>query len=466
MAADGASLRARPHPCGAMTVALLCLFAWALSLSAQARAPAPAGAASVQDSPALDSPALDSPVQDPAGALRPDTRERLEARARELRERKGAQLQVLIVASTAPESIDAYAQRVFDAWALGRAGVDDGVLLVVARDDRRARIQVGYGLEGRIPDAAAQDVLSAYLLPRLARGEYDAGVDAASAALAALIEQEPLPAPAADAYAAAAPAWSPLARICALGGAFALALGWCAQRRGWPLAWAAPAALLPPAVAAWVWSGPAWLWLPLLCGAAAGALGLALPRWRWLRSVAGAAAVGLAVAALGAALVRRGVPAPGDIGLGAVAVLFATPLLVGLVAPPMIAWQERGRLGFALRVGALAATAWLAWRLLLRTTDGDLSGLGAGGWLGVGLFGYFAWVLVFLLSGEIWSGRSRKRDGRARRGRGGERRQHSGDSGPRRSEASRSEAGGSDAGDTGWSGGGGRSGGGGASGSW
>lgn len=151
-----------------------------------------------------------------------------------------------------------------------------------------------------------------------------------------------------------------------------------------------------------------------------------------------------------------------------VAVLFATPLLVGLVAPPMIAWQERGRLGFALRVGALAAIAWLAWRLLLRTTDGDLSGLGAGGWLGVGLFGYFAWVLVFLLSGEIWSGRSRKRDGRAGRGRGGERErgERSGGAGPSRSESNRSEAGGSDAGDTGWSGGGGRSGGGGASGSW
>nr|WP_057948650.1 TPM domain-containing protein [Lysobacter enzymogenes] len=453
-----------------MIVVLLCLFAWASALSAQARAPAPApaNAAPVLDSPTLDSRTLNSPVQDLAGALRPDTRERLETRARELRARKGAQLQVLIVASTAPESIDAYAQRVFDAWALGRRGVDDGVLLVVARDDRRARIQVGYGLEGRIPDAAARDVLSAYLLPHLARGEYDAGVDAASAALAALVEQEPLPAPAADAYAAAASAWSPLARICALGAAFALVLGWCAQRRGWPLAWAAPAALLPPAVAAWVWSGPAWLWLPLLCGAVAGALGLALPRWRWLRSVAGAAAVGLAVAALGAALVRRGVPAPGDIGLGAVAVLFATPLLVGAIAPPMIAWQERGRLGFALRAGALAAIAWLAWRVLLRMTDGDPSGLGGGGWLGVGLFAYLAWVLVFLLNGEIWGGRSRKRDGRGGRRRNGdsERKQRSGDAGSSHSGPSRSESSDSGAGDTGWSGGGGRSGGGGASGSW
>lgn len=463
MAAVGASLRARPQRCGAMAVALLCLFAWALALSAQARAPASASTAPANTVPVLDAPALDSPVQDQAGALRPQTRARLEARARELRERKGAQVQVLIVASTAPESIDAYAQRVFDAWALGRRGVDDGVLLVVARDDRRARIQVGYGLEGRIPDAAAQDVLSAYLLPQLARGEYDAGVDAASAALVALIEQEPLPAPAADAYASArAPAWSPIARICALGGAFALVLGWCAQRRGWPLAAAAPAALLPPAVAAWVWSGPVWLGLALLCGAAGGALGLALPRWRWLRSVAGAAAVGLAVAAIGAALVRRGVPAPADIGLGAVAVLFATPLLVGAVAPPMIAWQERGRLGFALRAGILAALAWLTWRLLLRMTDGDLSGLSGGGWLGVGLFAYFAWVLVFLLSGEIWSGRSRKRDARAARGRGdGERRERSG-----AAASSRSDSGGSDTGDTGWSGGGGRSGGGGASGSW
>lgn len=403
-------------------------------------------------------PALDSPVQDPTGSLDAATRARLETRARELRERRGAQLQVLIVARTAPEDIAAYAQRVFDAWKLGRAGVDDGVLLVIARDDRRARIQVGYGLEGRIADAQAQQVLTDYLLPRLARGEYAEGVDAASAALAALIEQEPLPPPAAADYrdAAATAAWRPLDWICALGAGFALALGWCARRRGWALAWAAPAALLPPAVAAWIWSGPASVWAPLLWAAAAGALGQALPQYRGLRSVAGAAAVGLAVATIAAALVRRGAPAPGDIGVAAMAVLFALPLLVGAIAPPMIAWQ-RGALSFAVRAGVVAGLAWLGWRALQRWSGGDLSALDGGSWLGAGIAAYVAWMAVFLF----------ERDGGGRRAsatRAG-RRRGSGDKDGRTRSASGSGSG-SDSSDTGWSGGGGRSGGGGASGSW
>ncbi|QQP98349.1 TPM domain-containing protein [Lysobacter enzymogenes] len=408
-------------------------------------------------------PALDSPVQDPTGSLDAATRARLETRARELRERRGAQLQVLIVASTAPEDIAAYAQRVFDAWKLGRAGVDDGVLLVVAREDRRARIQVGYGLEGRIADAQAQRVLADYLLPHLGRGEYAEGVDAASAALAALIEQEPLPPPAAADYradAGAAPAWRPLDWICAAGAGFALALGWCARRRGWALAAAAPAALLPPALAAWIWSGPAAVWAPLLWAAAAGALGQALPQYRWLRSVAGTVAVGLAVATVAAALVRRGAPAPGDIGVAAMAVLFALPLLLGAIAPPIIAWQ-RGALSFAVRAGLVAGLAWFGWRALQRWSGGDLSALDAGSWLGAGIAAYIAWMAVFLFEREGGGRRtSAARDGR-RRGSGdkdGRTRSASG-SGP----SSSSDSGSSD---TGWSGGGGRSGGGGASGSW
>ncbi|MFK3646860.1 TPM domain-containing protein [Lysobacter enzymogenes] len=419
---------------------LLCL----LTLAASAQAPVPA---------------LDSPVQDPTGSLDAATRARLETRARELRERRGAQLQVLIVASTAPEDIAAYAQRVFDAWKLGRAGVDDGVLLVMARDDRRARIQVGYGLEGRIADAQAQQVLADYLLPPLARGDYAEGVDAASAALAALIEQEPLPPPAAADYRdAATVAWRPLDWICALGAGFAVALGWCARRRGWALAWAAPAALLPPALAAWIWSGPATVWAPLLWAAAAGALGQALPQYRWLRSVAGTVAVGLAVATIAAALVRRGAPAPGDIGVAAIAVLFALPLLLGVIAPPLIAWQ-RGALSFAVRVGLVAGLAWFGWRALQRWSGGDLSALDAGSWVGAGIAAYVAWMAVFLYERDGGGRRaSAARDGRRRA---------SGDNHGRSPSASGSgSSSSSDSGDTGWSGGGGRSGGGGASGSW
>ncbi|MBB1088481.1 TPM domain-containing protein [Lysobacter sp. SG-8] len=140
-------------------------------------------------------PALDSPVVDTTATLDPAARQALETRARDLQRRKGSQLQVLIVPSTQPEDIAQYAVRAFDAWRLGREGVDDGVLLVVAKDDRRVRIEVGYGLEGAIPDATAHRVIQEYLVPKFRQGDYAGGIGDASAVLAGLIEGEPLPAP-------------------------------------------------------------------------------------------------------------------------------------------------------------------------------------------------------------------------------------------------------------------------------
>ena len=143
-------------------------------------------------------PSLDSPVVDATGTLDAATVQQLQQQAVALQQRKGSQLQVLIVASTQPEDIAQYAQRVYDQWKIGRQGVDDGVLLVVAKDDRRVRIQPGYGLEGAIPDATASRVIQEYLVPKFRTGDFAGGITDATAQLVKLIDGEPLPAPVAD----------------------------------------------------------------------------------------------------------------------------------------------------------------------------------------------------------------------------------------------------------------------------
>ncbi len=140
-------------------------------------------------------PALDAPVVDTTGTLSSGDVSRLQAQALDLQRRKGSQLQILIVPTTAPESIEQYAQRVYDQWKLGRQGVDDGVLLLVAKDDHRARIQTGYGLEGAIPDIAAGRIIQEYLVPKFRAGDFAGGLDDATAQLVRLIDGESLPAP-------------------------------------------------------------------------------------------------------------------------------------------------------------------------------------------------------------------------------------------------------------------------------
>lgn len=143
-------------------------------------------------------PPLDSPVVDVTGAIDAAHRQQLEQQALALQQRKGSQLQVLMVASTQPESIEQYTQRVFDQWKLGRKGTDDAVLVVVARDDRRVRIQPGYGLEGAIPDITAGRIIQEYMAPKFRAGDYGGGIVDATAVLVKLIDGEPLPAPIAD----------------------------------------------------------------------------------------------------------------------------------------------------------------------------------------------------------------------------------------------------------------------------
>ena len=108
-------------------------------------------------------------------------------------QRKGAQLAVLLVPTTQPEDIAQYSIRVVDAWKLGRQKVDDGVLLIVAKNDHRVRIEVGRGLEGAIPDAANARIIREYITPKFRAGDFYGGIQDAVGALTKLIDGENLP---------------------------------------------------------------------------------------------------------------------------------------------------------------------------------------------------------------------------------------------------------------------------------
>jgi uncharacterized protein len=139
-------------------------------------------------------PRLDAPVVDLTDTLSVDERSRLEDQSLALEKSSGAQLQILLVPSTQPEDIAVYAQRVFETWKLGRLGVDDGLLIVVAKDDRRVRIHTGTGLEQRISDDTAERLIDEYLTPKFKRGDFAGGLNDATLVLASMMNGEPLPA--------------------------------------------------------------------------------------------------------------------------------------------------------------------------------------------------------------------------------------------------------------------------------
>ena len=150
-----------------------------------------AGAAAL----AAEIPKLASPVTDLTGTLAAEQVAALERKSLALQQAKGSQLVVLIVPTTQPETIEQYAVEAFEQNAIGRKGVDDGVLLLVAKDDRKVRIEVGYGLEGAIPDIYANRIISEYLTPQFRAGDFYGGIDAATTQLQNLILGEALPEP-------------------------------------------------------------------------------------------------------------------------------------------------------------------------------------------------------------------------------------------------------------------------------
>ena len=109
--------------------------------------------------------------------------------------KKGSQIAVLIVPTTEPEDIAQFGIRVADQWKIGREKIDDGLILIVAKNDRKLRIEVGYGLEGVIPDAIAKRVIAETITPYFKAGDFNGGIDAGIGQLMGLIEGEPLPSP-------------------------------------------------------------------------------------------------------------------------------------------------------------------------------------------------------------------------------------------------------------------------------
>lgn len=140
-------------------------------------------------------PPLQQRVTDTTGTLDAQTQARLTQSLADLEQQKGAQIAVLMIPSTGDEAIEQYAVRAFEQWKLGREAVDDGILFLIAKDDRQLRIEVGYGLEGAVPDLLAGRIIREQVAPRFQQGDFAGGVEAGVAGLIALVEGEDLPAP-------------------------------------------------------------------------------------------------------------------------------------------------------------------------------------------------------------------------------------------------------------------------------
>jgi uncharacterized protein len=140
-------------------------------------------------------PELTRRVTDLTATLSADQVAALESRLAAFEAQKGSQIAVLIVPTTQPEDIAQFGIRVAEQWKIGRTKIDDGVILIVARDDRKLRLEVGYGLEGPIPDAIAKRVIAETITPYFKAGDYYGGIDAGVTQLMRLIEGEQLPPP-------------------------------------------------------------------------------------------------------------------------------------------------------------------------------------------------------------------------------------------------------------------------------
>ena len=143
----------------------------------------------------LPVPPLIGRVVDEAATLTSDQAQTLDQTLRAFEAKKGSQIAVLIVATTQPETVEQYAIRVAERWKLGRKGVDDGAILVVAKNDRTARIEVGYGLEGALNDAVSNRIISEAIVPRFRQGDFYDGIAAGVDRMIRVADGEPLPEP-------------------------------------------------------------------------------------------------------------------------------------------------------------------------------------------------------------------------------------------------------------------------------
>jgi len=166
------------------------LWAWMLLLAPTC----PARAQAQRQDPMRPVPPLRTRVTDEVGMLTPDQRQQLESALAYHETRTGSQIAVLIVASTEPEAIEQYGIRVADAWKLGRVGIDDGVLLIVAKDNpkalRRLRIEAGRGVQGVLTDAQSKRILEDTVAPYFRRQDWYGGLHAGVGAIEVLLDQE------------------------------------------------------------------------------------------------------------------------------------------------------------------------------------------------------------------------------------------------------------------------------------
>jgi uncharacterized protein len=146
----------------------------------------------------LPIPALTARVIDQTATLDAAQRSGLETKLAAFEQRKGSQIVVLMVPSTAPEDIASYTQRVGDTWKIGRKGVGDGLLVIVAKDDRKMRIATAKALEGAVPDLAAVRIIDEEMKPRFRNNDFAGGLNAAVDRLIGLVDGEPLPEPSRD----------------------------------------------------------------------------------------------------------------------------------------------------------------------------------------------------------------------------------------------------------------------------
>jgi len=177
-----------PQLRGGLRVSLLALFALLIALLGLG-----APTAFAQD--VLPVPALSGRVIDQTATLSEPQRAALTAKLEALEQGTGSQLVVLVVPTTQPEDIASYSQRVADQWKLGRRDVGDGLLIIVAKGDRKVRIEIAKTLEGAIPDLMAKRVISERISPAFKAGDYAGGLNAAVDQLSALVRGEALPAP-------------------------------------------------------------------------------------------------------------------------------------------------------------------------------------------------------------------------------------------------------------------------------
>lgn len=140
-------------------------------------------------------PPLQQRVTDLTQTLSANEQTALESKLAQFEQQKGSQIAILLVPTTQPEAIEQYSIRVVEAWKLGRKGIDDGILILVAKEDRKMRIEVGYGLEGIVPDSIANQVILDAMKPRFKQGDFYGGLDVAIDQLIARINGEPLPEP-------------------------------------------------------------------------------------------------------------------------------------------------------------------------------------------------------------------------------------------------------------------------------